>query len=120
MIQTENIEPIRVQTDDGWVVVVQHTPWADAYEMWIGKVEGSKFYTCNVGKDGYLKMKETNEGSQTPPTMRINGRAWGGLIRALRGVTPQVDIKEVDAELKATKYHLEDLRTLVFKKSKSQ
>lgn len=112
-MNTKNIEPIRVQTEDGWVVVLQHSPWSDAYELWIGKVDNNgKFYSSSVQSDGYLELKETKEGEVHNPTLRINGRAWDGLAEALRGVTPQVDKKEVDAELKATKYHLEDMRKL--------
>lgn len=107
-------EPIRVETKDGWIVVLQNTPWADTYELWIGRVTtNGKFETASVGKDGYLVMTETIEGAtKGKPTLCIPGRAWDGLADALRGVVPQTDKRELDAELKATKYHLEDMRKL--------
>lgn len=114
---TQKFEPVRVQTADGWVVVLNPSPWNDTYELWIGKVENSsKFYTATVQKDGFLELTETNAGEVHTPTMRISRVVWEGLAQALRGVTPQVDKREVDAELKATKYHLEDMRKLALKK----
>lgn len=107
-------EPIRVETDDGWVVSLNPSPWSDNMELWIAQVKQGKFYSGNVDKDGYLELKEVKEGLELQnPTLRINRRIWEGLAQALRGITPQVDKKEVDAELKATKYHLEDMRKLM-------
>lgn len=107
-------EPIRVETTDGWVVVLQRTPWADRVELWIAKRStNGRFEVASVGKDGFLVMQELKEGAdQGTPTLCIPSRAWDGLADALRGVVPQTDKKEVDAELKATKYHLEDMRKL--------
>ena len=109
-----NNKPIRVQTPEGWIVVLQHTPWSDNYELNIGKVDvnNSKFYHASAEKNGYLKLTEVKEGESTDPILRIPGSAWQGLAEALRGVVPDTDVKEIDAELKATKYHLEDMRKL--------
>lgn len=118
MIAKDN-SPIRVETEDGWIVVLQQKPWSDVYEMFIGKRENGKLFRSTINKDGYLEMIEIKEGEMVyPPTITIPGRAWDGLAAALRGITPQIDKKEVDAELKATKYHLEDLRKLVFEEPK--
>lgn len=114
MAQLNNYSPVEARTNDGWVVVCRPSPWSDTQELWIGKVESNgKFYRGEVQEDGYLKLIETQEGSEmSTPTLRINRRAWEGFAEALRGVTPAIDKKEVDAELKATKYHLEDMRKL--------
>ena len=48
------------------------------------------------------------------PTIWLNAVVWEAFAEAIRGVLPPaIDKKEVDAELKASKYHLEDMRKLL-------
>src|SRR3989304_3893135 len=117
MATVRSTEPVRVQTEEGWVVVLQQAPWSDEYELWIGFVNKAtgKFSIATVKEGGYLELKEFKEGEiKIPPTMRINGRVWDGLAEALRRGISQIDKKVVDVELSATQYHLEDMRKLVF------
>jgi hypothetical protein len=117
-MRVQKQEPIKVKTEDGWVVVLQPVPWSDAVELWIGRQENGRFYRASVAEGGLLNMTEVEKGSeQTSPTLVVSATVWDGLAEALRGVVPQVDKREVDAELKATKYHLEDMRNLVFEQT---
>jgi hypothetical protein len=118
MAQINNYEPVEVRTSDGWIVISRPVPWADEQELWIGKLTNGKIYQGKVGEHGNLVLEEISEGTETTPALRINRMAWMGLVQALKGVMPDLDKKEVDAELKATKYHLEDMRKLAFKKQK--
>ena len=109
-------EPIEVRTNDGWVVSLRHSLYNDTVELWIGQEIQGRFYLASVTKDGYLTMKEIKDGAmEETPTIRLNAVVWEAFAEAIRGVLPPaIDKKEVDAELKASKYHLEDMRKLVF------
>lgn len=114
MIISEN-KPIRVSTDDGWEIVLQSPGWSDTKELWIGQVNKrtGEFYNATVGKDGYLVMTKGKEGQEYIPTIRVKSRVWEGIARALQGIIPNEEEKESTSELKATKYHLEDMRKLL-------
>ena len=111
------IQPVEVRTDDGWVINVSRAYNKDTVELWIGKVEHGKFYSCYVD-NGLLQLTETNESAQRTPTLEIMSTAWDGLINALQATKEKPQEIETATELKATKYHLEDMRSLVFKKGK--
>ncbi len=117
-MKTNNTEPIEVRTEGGWVIKLFHSAYNDMVELWIGKKIDDKFYLAKVGMGGFLETHLVENGTREEnPTMRLNSEAWEGFAEAIRGVLPPaIDKKEVDAELKATKYHLEDMRNLVFKK----
>lgn len=63
--------------------------------------------------NGQLEMTEIQEGATDPePTLRLPVEVWNAFKEVL------IDKKfreksEVEAELGATKYHLEDMRTLL-------
>lgn len=68
-----------------------------------------------------LVFKKMEEGKEYEPSLRIPGLMLPGFLKALvsaldkSGVrSPSVD--KVEGELKATKYHLDDMRRLVFKR----
>lgn len=64
---------------------------------------------------GQIRLKEIkDDGIEHPPTLELNYDLW----RRLKEVMVNTKVREkseVEAELGATKYHLEDLRKLVFK-----
>lgn len=66
-------------------------------------------------KDGFIEWQDVSDGLDTKPTMTINRDIWKAMKEALID-NHERDKNVVESELKATKYHLEDLRTLVFKK----
>lgn len=112
----DDLSPIRVETQDGWIVCLQHAGHSDSYELWIGRRVNGKFYSASVEKDGNLLLVEGEPDAFTFPTLKIPGNVWGGFVRALKGIIPKTEEKEIDAELKATKFHLEDMRKLVFQR----
>jgi hypothetical protein len=69
-------------------------------------------------KDNYLELFEFLEGGvEQEPTLKLPLEVWNILEHQL--INDKVREKsEVEAELSATKYHLEDFRKLVFKKDK--
>jgi len=68
-------------------------------------------------KDNYLELSELIGGVEQEPTLKLPLEVWNTLEHQL--INDKVREKsEVEAELSATKYHLEDFRKLVFKKDK--
>lgn len=95
-------------------------PLGDFRTLWMVKQEGLKTWNGYLEK-GVIKWEELPEGSlweKYTPFMVIPRRfPIQELIDALteKGVLPPTKQAEVDAELKATKYHLEDMRKLALK-----
>ena len=92
----------------------------DRLDIYLVKIELGKTYNGYL-KEGNIIWNEIDEGANWDahiPFMRIPHRfPIQELIDALtdKEVLPTTKQAEIDSELKATKYHLEDLRKLVFK-----
>lgn len=95
-----------------WKAVIEHEPWSNSVRVWLAELVHDKTFVANI-KDGVIEMTEIKEG-QTPekPLLVINGQAWEAISEALSDALPPIKKEIVDAELKATKYHLEDMRKL--------
>jgi hypothetical protein len=73
-----------------------------------------------------LELKEHKEGESEEPSIKIS-RMFGkstGFLQALSDALAKVGyepktVEENKGELKATKYHLEDLRQIIFKPKES-
>jgi hypothetical protein len=114
MAQVNNIKDTQVKTDNGWIVSVRHQPYSDLVEVWIANQDSRGNSVCHFNKQGQMVMTLLKEGSTDPePTMKINGWIWDGIRQAINGVEVMPDKQAVDSELKATKYHLEDIRKLL-------
>lgn len=84
--------------------------------FFISRLDG-KASVGEVGKDGQLTFHEIKEGAKMRgPTLALPSFYWKDFVKAVSEDLPNVTQDEIDAELKATKYHLEDMRELVFKK----
>lgn len=112
MIQTTEIEFIRSM------------PYGDREDIWCIKHELGKAYNGYL-KEGNLVWEEILEGSvdttKITPFLRIPWRfPLQEFVDALtkKQAVPTTKQAEIDAELKATKFHLEDMRKLVFKENK--
>lgn len=103
--------------NEEWKVHVNNEPWSDNTVVWLGRYKDGRFYNATIAKDGYLQLDEQKEGAVPPPLMKLPTPVWKQLIDAVNKVVPPIEKEIVDAELKATRYHLEDMRTLVFKRS---
>lgn len=101
---------------ENFEVIVNRKPEWDAYEVFLINRVNGKVYNHHVTKDGAVEAVEIKEGDYEPkPLLRIPGLYWQEIVRAISKDLPNVTKDEVDAELKATKYHLEDMRKLVLK-----
>lgn len=115
-MRVRNINDTQVTTDDGWVVSVKIRPYGDEVQVWLAKADRSGVSMCYFDGEGRMSLKEIKEMDSPEPTMKINGYIWDGIKQAINGVEETPDKKALDAELTSTKYHLEDMRSLVFKK----
>jgi hypothetical protein len=71
---------------------------------------------AHFGKDGSIQLTELKEGFYpVKPTFSLPLDLWNIFKESANKHVGTLDKKEVDAELKATKYHLQDMRRLVFK-----
>lgn len=99
--------------DKNWEVIERESIGAYAVDVYL-IYRDSKVSIAHV-EDGLLVLSEIKgDGNEEKPTFHMPLDAW----RALKSVMVDKkvkDIKEIDAELTATKYHLEDMRKIVFK-----
>ena len=97
-------------------IEVIRRPGHDQYEIYLLEQSPSGVANGNINKDGVIEMKKVPEvakESEVKPLMRISGYWWGEFVRAVAEDLPNITKSEVDAELKATKFHLEDMRKLL-------
>ena len=107
-----------IQRQEGnWQIVVNPRPGSFEIEVWIISVESGKAKVANINKDGYLELKEVKDGMPAEdniPFMRVPYPVWELIVNAIAEKTPPLKKEVLDAELSATKFHLEDMRKLVF------
>jgi len=97
--------------DHKWEVIVTNKPWNMSRDIYLIE-RGYKTSLAHIVK-GQLEMTEVKEGSTDPePTMNIPWDVWEALKVSLID-TKIREKSEVEAELGATKYHLEDMRKLL-------
>ena len=107
-----------IQRQEGnWQIVVNPRPGSFEIEVWLINIEGGKAKIANVDKNGYLQLNEVIDGYPTEgntPFMRVPNPVWELIVNAITDTTPPLKKEVLDAELMATKYHLADMRRLVF------
>jgi len=109
----------RIDVDDGqWKVFTERLGWSDMTRVWVGVRDRRGFSNATVGKDGRLVMTLTKEGeAAAQPLLVLPTPVWQMIVDAIAQKTPPSKKEAVDAELTATKFHLEDMRHLVFSQS---
>lgn len=110
-----NIQDVTVESG-GWLISVHHKPWVDGVDLYIGQrmKHGTGLLAFYFDKDGRMKGEEVKEGEiDRKPTMTMPNYVWDGFKKAMSGIEQTPERQAVELELKATKYHLEDLRKLV-------
>ncbi len=113
---TTKTETTHIDVNEGnWKVFTERLGWSDETRVWIGQRNGPNFANATIGKDGRLIMTAVKEGEQLPePLMILPTPVWQMIVDAIAEKTPPSKKEALDAELTATKYHLEDMRQLVF------
>ena len=96
-----------------WRIVIFTKPATFATEIHLVQERLGKLFTASIGKGGELIMTEVKDGMETKPMMTLPYEAWLALSDCLSEVIPETKKEIVDAELKATKFHLEDMRKLL-------
>ena len=103
-----------VNSKGDWQVFTQQQGYSDVIFVWLGQYRDGRYYNATVGKDGHLELAEVKEGAIDPkPLLKIPRRLWQMIVDDVSTNTKPTIKAEVDAELKATKYHLEDVRSLL-------
>lgn len=110
---TKNINDTQVKTEDGWIISVRNRPYGDFVEVWIARQDHNGIGVCHFEKNGRMEISKLKEGLEPEATMKINSFIWDGIRQAINGVEETPQKQALDAELKATKYHLEDMREIV-------
>ncbi len=97
------------------VIYIQTSPAYDGLSIYVYHKRGNAVYAA---KPVDLIFEEGELGKITDPTFQLNRPMGNAFIRAMaNALTEHGLMKPSDGEeVKAIKYHLEDMRTLVFKK----
>ena len=93
-----------------WRCVVYQEPWNERVLVYLIDQKNRKIAV--FGKDGDLEMVDAKEG-ESKPSMKIPYYAFQSILLAMGDVEPDIKREVVDSDLKATKYHLEDMRKLL-------
>lgn len=104
--------------DGNWKVSVNPRPGSDEMEIWLVNVVLGKPQIANINKDGFLLLTDIKEDGTEKPFMRVPMQVWQLLVDAITDSTPPTKKEVVEAQLESVKYHLEDMRKLVFEKPK--
>lgn len=98
-------------------IQVHKFPGHNRVDVYVYSREGNAVKNYSIKEDGMIWAKDVPEAVEykdIKPFMSIPGMMWDEFVLALTEQLPDVSKREIDAELKATKYHLEDFRKIVF------
>lgn len=93
--------------------IVTQEPWNDTVKVYLAQRNNGKLSTASI-EGGELVMTELKGGKESKPMLVLPYMAWETILGVLGGIPSDIKQESVDAELKATKHHLEDMRTIVF------
>lgn len=91
--------------------------WGDFHTLWLIKYELGKAFNGYLS-EGLIEWEEVPEGfyqvEKLTPFMKVTHNfPIQEMVDALTSTKPSTPIIETSSELKATKYHLEDMRKLL-------
>ncbi len=97
-----------------YTVYVEREGWSDLTIIWLVRRDARGVYNCTI-TDGNIVETLIKEGEQpSAPFCRLPRMQVDAIVSALtEKITPPKQ-EAIDAELGATRYHLEDMRKLVF------
>jgi len=98
-------------------VFIEPQPWNQTVKVWLTARWGNgKRYNYTIGENGHMKATEVEDGMEPPsPLMIIPQDMLQDIVDAFTEKVPPTKRERVEAELEATKYHLEDMRKLALK-----
>lgn len=104
--------------DSSLKIMIQESIGNFSVNVWFYRKNiADKFEVMSINKDGLPVFTEQKEAFTIPiPTFAIPIPMWNSFKNAILAEMPNPNIGVFEAELKATKYHLEDMRKLVFKR----
>jgi len=98
-----------------WKIKKEHEFGRGFVKIWLYRELGNSYEVAHFGSNGEMTAEEVKGGSvEVAPTMILPAMGWDRLIESFKNQETTYHEKEVDAELKATKLHLQDMRDLVF------
>lgn len=94
-------------------IIIERPYYTDTVQIWFVKFEGDKIF---VAKPMQLNFEQVEKSSSKGnPTLEISGYYSQEFLEALKLAVEGKTVILLEGELKATKYHLEDMRKLIFK-----
>jgi len=108
--------PNKTVRNGDWRMTVFTEPWHDQVKIWLITYQKDKAYNVTY-KDGSMLIKAVKEGEQIQDCfMKMPYDIYEEFCKLLSLAEIPQEESVTKAELTATKYHLEDMRKLVFKK----
>lgn len=100
-------------------IEVEYNPVTRSYDFWITNDTPNGAY---IAKPLRLEMEIINTAIYLPPTFTVNSKELDILMPKIHDAMNRIGFKpkeeaKIEGILEATKYHLEDMRKLVFKVS---
>ena len=108
--------------DEYYRVRIRTCPWTLGYEVYISCQEGKKVF---VAEPVEFNFKEIELGGHCEPSLVIEHpfakQFMKAFLDALEGQGIESDsVSRLKGTMEASKYHLEDMRRLVFRKEKKE
>lgn len=109
---TEYIKNVKAEYGD-IEIYVNNEPWTGNVEIYILVKQGYRLMLATYEK-GEIVLTEKKEGAYVAkPFIKIPKDIYYALAMVFKDVLPPIEKHAIDGELKATKFHLEDLRKLL-------
>lgn len=99
-----------------WHCIVTQEPWNDTVKVHLAFRHNGKLQLAKI-ENGKVVLSDHKEDADSEPMFVLPYMAWETVLGAIGGIPSDIKQESVDAELKATKYHLEDMRKLALKET---
>lgn len=114
MAQSDNFQSKYYKSGE-WIVNIVRRPWGMDAELWVARKIDDKTLVLNVSESGTLTETIVKEGEQPQKPFAIMPlELLQVFVDALTDKIPPTKKEVVEGILEATKFHLEDMRKLVF------
>lgn len=110
----KNFQHTKEAKTGDWQCVVVQEPWDFNVKIYLMFTGNGKKQIASVYNGGIL-LTDYEEESVNPskPFLTMPVDSWQTLLQCMSGIVPDEEEIETGSELKATKYHLQDLRKLL-------